>query len=361
MSGCSACNAWVHHECSGLTEEQARDKVKHFYCRKCREEKGLVHEWHAKIPTPREAEMKRKHYHEVEKIIGHRLTAHGRMFTVKWKGYSKPDTLPEKCLDGCLDLLQDYCLANKLHLSKIQGLVGASNKHVAKLNPKNWKTLECIAECISLYRQYRARQSCLPVIIFDTGLNQDGVYLIKHDFHCYVALYVNDSNTMIIADGTNDYIHDRQVAKELKNVLDTDKQIRAIKYQHQLKRDHCASSAVLIALEFLRIHLEGHNMDELKSKDVACPKWLRKRVVAKMHKFESQALIEIRGPIKILRSYQTCNFCGTKFTKSDRRYLNIHIRFKCPARVLDLQEEESSDKETIILSTDSEDEVNIMD
>ena len=174
-------------------------------------------------------------------------------------------------------------------------------------------------------------------------------------------MYLNDSSSLIIADGTNEYIHDRQVSKELKVVLNTDKNIRAIKYQHQLKRDHCASSAVLIGLEFLRVHQEGHNLDELKSKDVAPPQWLRKRVVAKMHKFESQAIIEMRGPIKLLRSHQTCNYCGLKFRKSDRRFMNIHLRFKCPALVSDIRGAESSDDETIINSTDSECEIDIVD
>ena len=173
MTCCSKCEEWVHHTCSGLTEDQAVNKVKHFYCRACREKEGLIHEWNAEIPTPGQAEMKRKHYHEVEKIIGHSLTNRGRMFTVKWKGYRKPSTLPEKNLDGCLDLLQDYCLVQNIFLSKIKGLVGASKQNVARLNPKNWKTLVFIAECITIYRHYRSMHTDLPVIIFKTGLNEE--------------------------------------------------------------------------------------------------------------------------------------------------------------------------------------------
>ena len=335
MTQCDKCNGWVHNACSGIDEQVAVTAVKKFYCRQCRERYDLVHEWNKKEDlTSSEIEMKKKHYYEVEEIIGHWLTGTGRKFIVKWKNYDEPDTLPERYLDGCLDLLQDYCIRNKLALSKIKGLLGAVPKNSAKFDPRNWKTMEQICEAIQNYRKHPTCRTTLPVVVFKTVMDCDGIYLVEHDFHCYVVTFLLDQPKYLIADGSNNVCIDMKVRDELKEVLNSPKVLEPRVYHSQTKRDHCASSAVLIALEILRMHREDGLNSFFADHDGSfkSPTWIRDRVIAKMHKYKSQTIKTYKNNIMRVKSYQTCQYCGHKFAKSDRRVMNIHKRFKCQMR-----------------------------
>lgn len=103
-------------------------------------------------------------------------------------------------------------------------------------------TMEQICEAIQHYRQFPTYKSILPVIVFKTIMGGDGIYLMEHDFHCYVAVLLLDYPKFIITDGTNNVCVDMKVRNELKEVLNTPKTPDARVYHNQTKADHCARS-----------------------------------------------------------------------------------------------------------------------
>ena len=121
MAQCDRCDSWTHHSCSGLPEAIVAEQVDKFYCTKCRDKYGLIHEWHKKlILTAEDGDEKARDYYEVAEIVAHKLTTRGRIFTVRWKANDELSELPERNLDGCLDLLRDYCIKEKIWPSKIK-------------------------------------------------------------------------------------------------------------------------------------------------------------------------------------------------------------------------------------------------
>lgn len=332
MAECDKCLLWTHHSCSGLSEEIVVNKVDKFYCTKCRDKFGIIHEWVKKKElSAEEIDDKARNYYEVAEIMAHKFTTKGRMFTVKWKGYEQLSELPERHLDGCLDLLQDYCIQAKIKPSKIVGLLGATQESKAKFNSKNWVTMNHILKGIEYVRGNTkwGYNLDLEVSAFNGEMISKGVYLLAHDFHCYVVLFLPELSVLFIADGTNSFMRERRIADEIIRLLNTDKLVEAVPYGGQTGTDHCGSSAVLITMEFMRLHMKKQLGEA--NKKLSAPTWLRKRVVQRMHRYESESVMRPIGLIHKIRLWTTCPDCGKTFIKNDRRLVTLHQRLNCPA------------------------------
>lgn len=319
---CDMCDAWTHFECAKLTSQQV-DSIINYFCEGCRDDDEHLITWRRLTATKEQRVMKSKHYYDVELIKDHRNEGSGREFLVEWKGCPvRPgsDTNvtswePEKHLDGCIDLLQQYCMQRQIQLSSIQGLMGAdsdNNDH----ETSNWIDMNILLNKFVQVRRWTKTVSTLTASEWTEFGNQDKLYFLRHDHHCYVLLHVVARQLAFIADGTNTYRTNKQVAQQLQDILRI--RLISLKFNQQLEIDHCGSSAILIGLELLRMHYRGIQLQELTAS-----KALREDVVRSLHAKKSKS-VDL-PPLGQRRRALTCTFCKRKFKANQGRALNKHI------------------------------------
>lgn len=89
---------------------------------------------------------------------------------------------------------------------------------------------------------------------FDGFHSDKAVYIHTFAGHCYVVGHDPDFGSFHIADGSNFYMTNADIRASIDDDLGVSGLIPH-RYIHQTGVDHCASSAVLIALEFMK-HLK---------------------------------------------------------------------------------------------------------
>lgn len=263
--GCDKCDRWVHYSCADLTEEYV-SMIINYFCLECEDEKHLT-SWRKSRGTVAQRIRKEQDYYEVSNIIDHRECADHREFLIEWKatvqrtGRHEHSWEPEKHFDGAIDILQKYCRDKTIALSKIKGLLGASLEQ-DNLNRENWTTLDNV---LRTFEELRVHNKISQDIVtkewgqFETG--KDVLYYLKHDFHCYAILYVHKLEAAYIADGGNIFRTDQNIANEIRQIVKI--RLISVTYDQQLKIDHCASSAVLIGVEMIRMHEKGLRLYKL--------------------------------------------------------------------------------------------------
>jgi len=204
---CEHCEIWFHYSCAKLSSEEV-DRIENFFCSQCESEHSKLTTWKAVRPNKQQKLDKLRNYHEVEKILSSKTVGATRKFFVKWKKYSSRYNSwePEKNLDGCLDLLQQYLKRKNLPLSTMTGLLGAAG-HV-KFNRSNWITMDRIVKTVNGLKNIGSYKSSLEVSPWDGSLDRDRILLLDHDSHCYVICYLSGQSLGYIADGTNNYMND---------------------------------------------------------------------------------------------------------------------------------------------------------
>lgn len=318
--GCDGCDTWFHYACLNL-ESSVVDRIKNYFCDSC-EGIGMVTEWYLWAVKP--ASVKRRHYYEVERI--HKWAVHGttRFFLIEWKncpvGASRRNSRswePEKHLDGCLDLLQNYLRRNKLPLSDIEGLMGSTNSSHAQKS--NWHSMRSILDKFS---KLRARLSLDHIDIKTGNFNglkeYDGLYFLEHDFHCFVMLHIKADNKVYVADGGNILREEPDTRAHLESLVNKAR-IVSCKLLKSTREDHCASSAVFIAIEFLRAYQAGR-----KPLLITLSNYLYMRETKSMHS-EPSAMAQ-KLPLHLRRQNLKCTTCGRGFMRNARKALANHIR-----------------------------------
>lgn len=118
----------VHKDCALVTAEEAKD-IAEFHYQFCEFERGVLTQWRkGKELTSSQLEMKRNNYFDVKEISGNRIKKDGqRDFYVVWalQG-SRPYWQPEENLDGCVNLLNQYCRNKEIPRIKIEALLGST-------------------------------------------------------------------------------------------------------------------------------------------------------------------------------------------------------------------------------------------
>lgn len=321
MVACDHCDRWFDFECVNLTREET-DRIKFFYCDSCEslEELNLITVWKGRKPTAAERVDKRKNYHEVEKILANKSKRVGRvlsrLFKVKWKGFSESESTwePEHHLDGCIDTLQHYLREQGLPLSHQEALLGGSFS--SKFNIQNWCKIEDVYSIFLTYKNEYFPRVNLSSKIFDQLSNQDAIYFMEHDGHCFVLLYLADRRVGYIADGGNFFLNSFEKAKEIRELLGI--RLRTCKFDQQVRVDYCASSAILIALELVRAYNDG-NIPKL----LISPASWRDRIIKRMHKYKSTPAV--LTPLHLRRRLYKCHYCNRSF-RSNRNRLEKHMR-----------------------------------
>lgn len=266
---------------------------------------------------------KEKNYFEVEAILEHRNTKVDgqdvREFLVSWKGDGYSNTWePEENLDGCISLLQNYLLDLSLPLSKIKGLLGKTGEE-EEVNRNNWCTIEDIIGKVQKYQSNHFKDTNLDLGPCSKNPSQDGIYFVDIR-NCYVALYIYETNIAYVADGSNSINKDHIVAEDMRKFLGT--RVQTCTYKQKTRVDHCASSAVLIKLEFIRAYRNQYVPKTLTSPR----KWLIK-IRGAMHKYKS-TVMELE-PLHKRRQFLCCVHCGMKFpANKGRNHRNHEMRCK---------------------------------
>lgn len=329
--GCDKCDCWYHYSCAHLSASEV-DKIIHYYCDKCvasEDAQGRVlrNTWKRDKPTNAERDLKKREFHDVRKIVGHRERSGKRQFKILWEGYSDRYATwePEEHLIGCVDMLQHYCrtVQPPLQYSKIRYIYGASGDR-SSTNRDNWASLEEIATCFNKIKQRIFAHVPIEIKLSEEFGSADSLHFIGYDQHCYVVLYLYSSGFGYIADGSNLYRDDIKSGREIRDLLKIP--LVSCSFEKQTKIDHCASSAVLIGLEFTRNY---HH--KIRPRTLVPPKRLSARVIEQMHPFES---VKLDAPPLSKRKQQlACPHCGRTFWKSARKNYLLHCRH-CSGKVI---------------------------
>jgi hypothetical protein len=278
------------------------------------------------MPTEEEAEDKRKNYYIVKKILDHRTKTVNnvttRHFKLEWNARDKSDKTkyqttwePESHLDGCINLLQDYCKENKLEYSTVKGLLGADKGETGH-NIKNWTTMDAILDKLAKLRSWKKQPATIKASEWTSFGCENELFFLPHEQHCYVLLYIHHRRLAYVADGANLFRKSRTVADELKELLKI--RLISLPYDSQLKVDHCGSSAILIAFELLKMY-----QSNMQFKRLVATKDMRAALIKSLHVHESKPMA--LPPLTERHKSLSCQFCNKRFKSTDGRALSMHI------------------------------------
>lgn len=319
MLKCSGCSKKFHHECLRIDEDIVKS-ILIFYCKQCRSKNGSTTTWKLKVPQRKKAIEKRTLYFHVEKILDWRnQQGDKRQFLVKWKGFSGSQSSwePEEHLDGCLETLQKFCEDNDLVYSKIEGFVGASTGTTG-LNEKNWIKPSTVRNTVLGILSGTDEQNIINIEVWDKLRDQDTLYIVPMEGHCYVVLHYARKGIGYIADGSNHFMTNPEVEKDLTEELGLILIPRQFVQQHGV--DHCGSSAVVLALELVKQYRL-----KIKPDSITADKSIYKRVIKWLHPESSKTIINTN--ISEFQHSLKCEVCGKKFAKGNQRGYKRHIAY----------------------------------
>lgn len=310
MIVCEKCDKSFHFDCvKPNIDWDIEKRIEDFICTSCEDETGALTSWRGRTPTGRALTHKNKHYYEVEKIINHKIHGNGtRSFHVKWKNYRSSNWLPEVHLDGCLDTLQKYCKTNGLLYSALEAKLGSTTRTLEE-DESNFVTISKVIDVVSVFRTMKAYQTNLDIGRLPEFDNGDKIFIFGVERHCYVLLYLAP-NRGYIADGLNSYLDMPSRRPEVDQVIQAPDSlnIKAIRFDQQIKSDHCGSSGALITLELMR----AYKKDQLDSiEKLIAPKHLRDRVRSKLHPHPSETVVQ--PSLTERREQWACDLCERTF------------------------------------------------
>lgn len=253
-------------------------------------------------------------YAGVEAIRNWKSTGNGRNFLIMFKKNKEERWLHEADLDGCVDMLNQYCKRNGLAPTTLEykDKCGAPNEHRA--NKRNWASIDEIKNMVEIYGR---RNGLKPEILQELGRN-DALYLLQIGTHCYTILYFSDKKLCVIGDGENTYLTNKSSKTMVDSRLKGAREIKAIPFNNQKEKDHCASSAACIAIEFQLVYTTKNLPKELKP-----PPGLMKTMRARLHK-EPGKIIREWKKVQDIKWRVQCDKCGKTFNTKSRAVLNIH-------------------------------------
>lgn len=324
---CRKCTASIHYHCAQFTIGEAH-LIKHYYCEDCRSSFELVIHWNSKELSEEEKLDKEKNYYDVVSIKDHRITSDIREFLIQWKNLGdqvfEDSWQPEDHLDGCVDLLNDYLLKHKLPLTTQASKFGLDpTASGVRSNPNNWTTLE---ETIKLARrliQKHYPESKVNIDVWNGQLTSNSIYFIGLNYHLYVAYYISPTEPCYVADGTNHCEQLPRTRNFLKRMLNH--RIITCTVKEPVNIDHCATGAILIALDFIKN--KKHN---IKLFNISYSPYMKNIISTQLHKYPSASTLTI--PLNKRSSEIVCPNCDKSlgFTKKKKNWAsrrNLHIQY----------------------------------
>ena len=271
--------------------------------------------------------------YQVEDIIGHREIAGKREYLVKYTGYGEEDNTyePPYNMSGCEALIERYCLKAGIPNEEFLKSRCKNSQAEPTTSPGNHcHTAQVIKLTKSYARSLRYDKSGLLVEQFpgaDEVKRATGskLYVHLYEGHYYVYLIIPGSKSYYVSDGANDCLKPQRL-RELSSAKVVGKRLTPIAFDQQSGEDHCASSAVVIMLELMRLY---KNSDPIPERITIGFKKTHKEIVEIMHKTRPSATLSGKRSIA---GYQApaCKYCGEK-KKRTKAALLAHER-KCNKR-----------------------------
>lgn len=273
---------------------------------------------------------KREKYFYIEKILQHKLTTKrtiennrigrrkvvARHFLVKWKNFDDKHNSwePEDCLDGCLELLNDYLREHDLEPTKNKLYAGSSNKTE---EVENYVEEKKALEILKTYAKLTSYSSDAKIISITEEEMPEGNWLglFTTDFHMYAI--VKSQGKFWIADGSNKYMKSRKARRQIVKTLG--EKPTPVEFKNQSKDDHCASSCIVIALEFLRQHKQKELGKKLQPRLN-----LLKKLKEQLHKAKTEAPSLYREEKNLERRTKIICECGWKAKTNKKQALAAH-------------------------------------
>lgn len=303
---CDECESATHYTCAFLSSAEV-ERIDSFVCASCELSTGKLTHWKGQRARGKVLADKRKNYYEVERILADKTTSAGRSFKVLWKGYKQPSWVREEDMDGALDLLQAYLRSRGKPLSTIEAKIG-SLAGPDETDESNFVTITEVIETVSKLRTSGGYQTNLEIGRWPIFGNEDKLFIFDIDRHCYVLLYIA-TDRGYIADGLNSYLEDPSIRARVDQEMKASSvNIRPIRFDQQIKSDHCGGSAALIALELMRAYRK-HELDSIKM--LHAPISWRKLVRSILHPHKSESVID--STLTQRRQKWACERCEKRF------------------------------------------------
>lgn len=331
---CSECKSYTHAKCANIDEHSA-ERLLEFYCSECESSLDIETLWEEEFASQHKATLKRREYHEVDEILGHSRsteTEPERTFLVKWAECSNPecdDSIttwePESHLDGCVNRLNTYLRKVGEPLTTMRQLIGASNSQ--DVNKDIWIDMETTLNLFMKLKSWRHMDNVnIPIERWTNFKEQDGLYFLDYDSHCYVILYLYSENLGYLADGGNLFSAYKSVSAEIKRLLRIP--LTQVKFNFQTRVDHCSSSAIAIGMELLRAY------KKMIPNELICSAETYKYILNKVYQVKSIHRFYYKS--KVDQNYKPggskrikCFWCDKTYLTKDRRAFNMHTR-QCP-------------------------------
>lgn len=356
---CESCVLWYHPECFNLDPEEI-DKLEDWHCPQCKVDSRTTSSAQVPLsenlssnlpsqpltsePIPSTSagnqpgvssdtevdsqssdyDTDDDNYAGVREITNSKRTSHGRMFRVVFKKSGQARWLPEKECTGCLRKVNEYLRKigeNQSRLEPTSHKCGALREG----NENNWAE---IGEILQAAITYGKKELLQPTIFQELG-PQDSIQLIQVENHCFTALWMASGKKVLISDGENSFAKDGWARKTLIGYLSRAKSITHLPFNGQREKDHCASSAAGIAIEFQRIHAKGSWAGE---SEIIVPPTIMERLRQRFHK-EPGPKLNTWQPIRERNFELRCPKCNMKMKSNNRGTLALHLP-RCPAKDL---------------------------
>lgn len=309
---CHKCRQPYHITCVGWSTD-VLPEIDKFYCPKCTERYELLTTW-LNNRHPRRGE-KTGIYYRVKKITDHAIDEKTgeRYFEIKWLHFRECTVEPEENLDGALELLQEYCRKQALAPSTIDGLIGkASKEDIANL--KCWAT---IGNTLKVANRYICDTSIKLTRFDKLEKTSDKLFLYDFEQHAYVGLYIAEAQTCYIADGYNKCMDNPGTYSHLRSIIDM--KLVCVKFNQQLRRGFCASSAAAIAIVFSRWY-----KSKFVPQQISIGNSTKRDIIKALHK-EKPTKVG-KSDMKSLEASQVkCQYCNRRFwvkSRGIRNHLN---------------------------------------
>lgn len=256
----------------------------------------------------------------VDRIVAHRTTLYGtRMFKVKWVGSNTYRWFHELGLSNCVGKLKEY-LSERPSLaptSLVEKQGGCAS--IEKSNKDNWISIDTVIASVNRFRNSKAFNANIEVKPFDALGSDDCIFILLLGCHFYVILHLVDDNMCWIADGSNQFIKDRRVNKQITSMLKI--KISSVNVNLHVNADNCGSAAVMIALKFKQFYKSKTYHPEMNLSGSKMMKKIRER----LHPKKSMGLFKT---IEEKKQSLTCNKCNKSFRFYEGTRLAMHMA-KC--------------------------------
>lgn len=249
----------------------------------------------------------------VSKILGMHSEEGTNTYKILWADGSTSWELEDGCR-GCVDKINEFRREKGETDCSLERIFGADDT-ASEYNSANWVSIPRIIDAID-HLDRHPEELAVPVSEFEGTIANQTIKLIGLNSHIYVMYRSLFTSNIYIADGSGFYLKNVDVKREIQRLTGTPP--IGVKFVGQSRVDHCASSAVVIALEFRRFARGQEEPTLLKAE-----RRLLDRLKSSFHEAPSKPL-EAETALRNLE-FDKCHICGGKFSARNRRKFHGHM------------------------------------